>query len=385
MGRDIWALKVTRNAKTISDNARPAVLYNAQQHAREWLAGETCKRTLKYFTENYGEDTEAGDIVTPLVDSRELWFVCISNPDGFEYTFTAGNRLWRKNMADNNGDGVRGDPGDGVDPNRNFPNNWGRDNEGSSDDPFDETYRGTGPASEPETRAMLRLWRDGRLRVPKERPHRGRAAAVSARLPAVHGDAGQRDLRGPGRRRRSSRQSPTRLLEDGEWDSVGNRFDPDLGAELYITNGDTLEDAYTQGILAFTPEGSEPDPAKVPPGRPASSSRTTRPTSRRSSSVTGCSRSTSRSRPRTRRIRCRTWATRRATSTSTRSATPTATRSGSRSRRRSRWGRSASAGGSTTGRSRPATRAASTRARGSDGARHLLRPPARSRAGRSGR
>ena len=144
MGRDIWALKVTKNAKTIADNARPAVLYNAQQHAREWLAGETCKRTLEYFTENYGEDTEAGEIVTPLVDSRELWFVCISNPDGYEYTFTPGNRLWRKNMADNNGDGVRGEPGDGVDPNRNFPTNWGRDNEGSSDDPYSETYRGTG-------------------------------------------------------------------------------------------------------------------------------------------------------------------------------------------------------------------------------------------------
>ena len=28
--------------------------------------------------------------VTQLVDTRELWFACISNPDGYEYTFTAG-------------------------------------------------------------------------------------------------------------------------------------------------------------------------------------------------------------------------------------------------------------------------------------------------------
>jgi len=36
-------------------------------------------------------------------------------------------------------------------------------------------------------------------------------------------------------------------------------FDPDLGAELYITNGDTLDTAYKRkGILAYTPEGSEP-------------------------------------------------------------------------------------------------------------------------------
>ena len=36
-------------------------------------------------------------------------------------------------------------------------------------------------------------------------------------------------------------------------------FDPDLGAELYITNGDTLDTAYNRkNILAYTPEGSEP-------------------------------------------------------------------------------------------------------------------------------
>ena len=55
MGRDIVALKVTQNAKARTDNTRPAVLYNAMQHAREWLAGETCKRTLIYFTSNYGK------------------------------------------------------------------------------------------------------------------------------------------------------------------------------------------------------------------------------------------------------------------------------------------------------------------------------------------
>jgi murein tripeptide amidase MpaA len=267
LGRDIWALKVTKNAKTTSDNRRPAVLYNAQQHAREWLAGETCKRTLKYFTDNYGKNTEDGEIVTPLVDTRELWFVCISNPDGFEYTFTEGNRLWRKNMADNNGDGVRGEPGDGVDPNRNFPTNWGRDDEGSASDPYDETYRGTGPASEPETKAMLNLWK----RVDFAFQKNDHTAAELLLYPlgyqqyteapddgiftALAGD----DVE-PGIADKEFDE------ETGEWHSTANRFDPDLGAELYITNGDTLESAYDAGILGFTPEGSEPDPAKVPPG-----------------------------------------------------------------------------------------------------------------------
>ena len=38
MNRDIVALKVTEKAKTRTDDTRPAVLYDAMQHAREWLA-----------------------------------------------------------------------------------------------------------------------------------------------------------------------------------------------------------------------------------------------------------------------------------------------------------------------------------------------------------
>ena len=47
--------------------------------------------------------------------------------------------------------------------------------------------------------------------------------------------------------------------ETEEWEITGNRFDPDIGAELYITNGDLTDDAYKEGILAYTPEGSEPN------------------------------------------------------------------------------------------------------------------------------
>ena len=108
-----------------------------------------------------------------------------------------------------------------------------------------------------------------------------------------------------------------------------NRFDPDIAAELYITNGDTLDDAYHEhGILGFTPEGSEPARRER---LAASCSRTTRRTCRPSSSATCCSRSTSPSPRPTRRTRCRTWATPCGTSTSTSSPTPTAIRSPSRS------------------------------------------------------
>ena len=48
---------------------------------------------------------------------------------------------------------------DGVDLNRNFAYRWGWDNEGSSPDPSSQTYRGPAPNSEPETRALDRLFR----------------------------------------------------------------------------------------------------------------------------------------------------------------------------------------------------------------------------------
>ncbi len=263
-GRDIWALKVTRNAKTTTDGARPAVLYNAQQHAREWLAGETCRRTLLYFTSNYDTtpDNAVEEEVTELVNTRELWFSCISNPDGYEYTFTEGNRLWRKNMRDNNNNGILGEVGDGVDPNRNHSAHWGMDNEGSSDEPLSETFRGTGPASEPETQAMQRLWDHVDFAFQKN----DHTAAELLLWPngfqqytptpddklfeAYAGDDENPAIRGG-------------FNPDGTWNPVPNRFDPDIGAELYITNGDLTDDAYEYGILAFTPEGTESDVPNV--------------------------------------------------------------------------------------------------------------------------
>ena len=183
--------------------ARPCSTTRCSTRASGWRA-RRASATLQYFTTNYDTtpDNAVEAEVTELVNTRELWFMCVNNPDGYEYTFTPGNRLWRKNMADNDADGVRGEPNDGVDPNRNHATHWGLDNEGSSDDPLSETYRGTAPDSEPETKAIKWLWNHVDFDVREERPHRGRAAAVAERLPAVHADARRQALRGLRRRRR---------------------------------------------------------------------------------------------------------------------------------------------------------------------------------------
>ena len=190
---------------------------------------------------NYGDNAR----VTRLVDSRELWFMCISNPDGHEYTFTPGNRLWRKNMADNDHDGVFGEPNDGVDPNRNYAQNWGLDEEGASNDPTSETYRGTGPDSEPETKAMKKLWKIADPAFIKNDhtaaelllwPNGFQKNTPTADNAIFEALAGTR---------------PRSAIQDDE-----ESFDPDLSSELYITNGDELDDAYHHGILGFTPEGT---------------------------------------------------------------------------------------------------------------------------------
>ena len=150
-GREIVALKVTRNAKTLTDGTRPAVLYMSTIHAREWISTEVNRRLLHYFVDNYGKNAD----VTNLVNTSELWFLMVANPDGYQYTFDH-ERLWRKNLHDNDGDGqITGN--DGVDLNRNYNVDWGYDNEGSSTQFSADDYRGTGPASEPETQAHQAL------------------------------------------------------------------------------------------------------------------------------------------------------------------------------------------------------------------------------------
>ena len=77
------------------------------------------------------------------------------NPDGYQYSFDV-ERLWRKNLRDNDGDGQTTNA-DGVDPNRNYPEHFKYDEEGSSKIQSSQTYRGPGPASERETQAIMGL------------------------------------------------------------------------------------------------------------------------------------------------------------------------------------------------------------------------------------
>ena len=80
-----------------------------------------------------------------------MYFVPCVNPDGYVHNETTnpnGGGMWRKNRR-NNGDGTFG-----VDLNRNYATFWNAPNGGSSASTSSETYRGTGPFSEPEVMAV---------------------------------------------------------------------------------------------------------------------------------------------------------------------------------------------------------------------------------------
>ena len=252
LGVPIYALKVTKNARSVPDGQRPAVLYSSTQHAREWLSTDTNRRMMRMFIDNYGEtgtaqDIYGGDIegvtseeLTELVDQNELWFVLVCNPDGYDYTFTDPDvRLWRKNLRDNDGNGEI-DFRDGVDPNRNFATHWGYDNEGSSPDPTDLTYRGTGPQSEPETQALDGLMK----RVNFEFNSNYHTAAALLLYPF----GWQMDTH-------AADEPIFRALLGTDEEPAVEGFNPGHGSELYITNGDTNDHAYSQyGTASFTPE-----------------------------------------------------------------------------------------------------------------------------------
>ena len=188
-GREILAVKLTQGAPGQVDGSRPAVLYSSTQHAREWISTEVNRRLMNWYIDKWKANDPG---VKALLQSTELWFVLVANPDGYQYTFDH-ERLWRKTLRDNNNDGEI-TVGDGVDPNRNWPNHWGYDNEGSSDVTSSETYRGVAPASEPETLRPQGPARQDRLRLPGELALRGAVVALRRGLADRHADRGRPDL-----------------------------------------------------------------------------------------------------------------------------------------------------------------------------------------------
>ena len=145
-GRDIYAIKVSANVGTDEDEAE--VLYTGLHHAREPMSFMNLYYFIYWILENYNIDERA----TQILNTREMWFIPIVNPDGYEYNRSIapnGGGMQRKNMKE-----TCNSSADGIDLNRNYNFQWAYDNQGSSGDGCSETYRGTSPFSEPETQIV---------------------------------------------------------------------------------------------------------------------------------------------------------------------------------------------------------------------------------------
>jgi len=235
-GREIIAVKLTQGARGTPDGTRPAVLYSSTQHAREWISTEVNRRLMNHFIDGWrANDRE----IRQLLQTNEFWFVLVANPDGYQYTFDH-ERLWRKNLRDNNGDGET-QVGDGVDPNRNFPNHWGFDEEGSSAIQSSDTYRGPAPLSEPETQAMV-----------------GLLDRIGFAFQVNYHSNGQWLLYAEGWQTGTpTADDPIYYAMSGNLDAPAiAEFHPGLSSDvLYVTNGETTDYAHAvTGALAWTPE-----------------------------------------------------------------------------------------------------------------------------------
>ena len=146
----ILAVKVSDNAVEREDE--PRALFTGVHHAREPVGANICLEIIKTLCDGYGKKPQ----ITESVNSAEVWFVPIVNPDGYKYMFDANLEFpwWRKNTHDNDGDGAFNPLFDGVDLNRNYDYNW---SEGGDDNPGSWFYRGSAAFSEKETRAVKKL------------------------------------------------------------------------------------------------------------------------------------------------------------------------------------------------------------------------------------
>ena len=140
---EILCLKLSDNPETNEDE--PNVFFAAEIHAREPISLEVDMHILDYLVSNYG----VVDSVTSWIDSTQIWFIPLMNPDGHKLVTEGWHTMHRKNMRDNNENGLPDySTADGVDLNRNFGYVWG--NNGASNTPSSSLYHGPFAWSEQE-------------------------------------------------------------------------------------------------------------------------------------------------------------------------------------------------------------------------------------------
>jgi len=129
------------NEEHLGTEQLPIIFVTAGTSARDWISTMAALNIIHTLIENY-EDFR------PIVDNVEWFVIPVSNPDGYEFSRTAGQRAWIKNRNTNPGSECIG-----VNIERNFEFNWGLDI-ASSNDPCSSNFRGPLGDSEEETKTI---------------------------------------------------------------------------------------------------------------------------------------------------------------------------------------------------------------------------------------
>ena len=249
-GNNIYWVRISDHAET--DENEPEILYTGLHHAREFISVSSNIYLMWYLLENYAKDP----VVRQILDHTELYFIPVVNPDGLEYnadgyepsTGEFTNNL-RKNMRDNNLDGVFDPEIDGVDLNRNYGYQWAYDDDGSSGYEGSINYRGPYPFSEPETQAVKLLCEQHHFKLALNYHSYGNLLIY----PWGYNNTNTLDS--------VLFQNYAELL------TKLNGYVYGLGEETvgYVTNGDSDDWMYAeQDILAMTPEVGDPDDGFYP-------------------------------------------------------------------------------------------------------------------------
>ncbi|KAG1953720.1 carboxypeptidase A6 [Pimephales promelas] len=142
-GRPMHLLTIGKN----TGSAKPAVFMDCGFHAREWITPAFCQWFVNEAVSTYGSDSE----MTNLLDTMDFFVLPVFNVDGYEYTWS-NDRMWRKTRSRNSGSSCIG-----TDPNRNFDAGWCTT--GASSNPCSETYCGSSPESEIESKNLANFIR----------------------------------------------------------------------------------------------------------------------------------------------------------------------------------------------------------------------------------
>lgn len=149
-GHDIMVLKISADDSTTNITKKAPMMILTGIHPREYAPPEMMRRWIQWLITTSDLDAHL------ILETTDIYWIPYVNPDGRVLAETV-QPLRRKNQnAEANGSKSCKPSEFGVDLNRNFPFRYGRP-DGSSNNPCLQTFRGNGPASEPEVQAVIRL------------------------------------------------------------------------------------------------------------------------------------------------------------------------------------------------------------------------------------